>query len=159
MGEQTSGDLMFVALPCIGWAVAVLCMAVLSVRIGTPLRVNMLCATGVLLCAIGIGMGWGYGRGDVGMSSGWPIVILLGCYISLVSPLGGFVQVLALLADIGVAYDSEMGVSAGLEWIALAVLGSAIVLGSLVLPLGVRTGPRITHDTKGRLLTISVARR
>ncbi len=150
---------MLLALPCIGWAVAVLCIAVISLKTDTPIRVNMLCATGALVSAIGIGMSWDYGRGDVGMSSGWPLMILLGCYISLISPLGGFVQVVTLLADIGVAYDMGMKISAGTEWIFLTVIGSALVLGSLLLPLGVRTGRGVGGDTLGRLLTLSKARR
>ena len=106
-----------------------------------------------MLSAIGVGFGWEYQRGDVHLYAGWSVIILAGAYISLVTPLGGFVQVIALLADFSAGY-SEGTQIAGSEWFALAALGSMVVLVSILTPLGVNMNLR-TAGTLGRLLTVS----
>jgi hypothetical protein len=82
--------------------------------------------------------------------------LLAGAYISLVTPLGGFVQVLALLGDFEVGYSVGVRV-VGAEWLVLAVLGSSLVIVSILAPLGVHLDMR-TAGTRGRLLTVSFAR-
>jgi len=153
-----SWGLWFLALPCVGWGIAILGLAVFAWITSAKIRINMSCVAGALLCAIAIGMGWQYGRGDVGMSSGWTLMTILGCYISMVSPIGGFVQIVTLLADIGVAHDLGMGVESGYEWLVMATLGSVLVLVSIMFPLGPNLKGLAKNDSLGRLLTISKAK-
>lgn len=145
--------LLLFAVPTILWVLVILALALFANRIGRGIRINLLCAAGVMLSAIGVGFGWEYQHGDVGSYTGWSAIILAGAYISLVTPLGGFVQVIALLADFSAGY-SEGTQIAGSEWFALAALGSMVVLVSILTPLGVNMNLR-TAGTLGRLLTVS----
>jgi len=76
----------------------------------------------------------------------------------MVSPIGGFVQIVTLLADIGVAHDLGMGVESGYEWLVMATLGSVLVLVSIMFPLGPNLKGLAKNDSLGRLLTISKAK-
>jgi hypothetical protein len=144
------------AAPCILGAVVIFALAICSTRICPKVRVNLVCALGVLLSALAATEGWSYSQGDVGWSNGWILFLLAGAYISLVTPLGGFVQVLALLGDFELGYSVGVRVI-GAEWFALAVLGSSLVIVSILAPLGVHLDMR-TAGTQGRLLTVSFAR-
>ena len=152
----TDPYLLMYAAPCILGAVVIFALAICATRICREVRVNLVCASGVLLSALAATEGWSYSQGDVGWSSGWIFFLLAGAYISLVTPLGGFVQVLALLGDFEVGYSVGVRV-VGAEWLVLAVLGSSLVIVSILAPLGVHLDMR-TAGTRGRLLTVSFAR-
>lgn len=135
------------------FAMAILGIAAASAWRGLGIKVNLLCVAGILITAWGASNGWTYSQGDVGWSTGWIWIILAGVFISLVSPLGGFVQIIALLSDFGVGSERGAEVVGG-EWFALAVLGSMLVVVSIVTPFGVNLSMK-NAGTVARLLTVS----
>jgi hypothetical protein len=153
---ETDPYLLIYAAPCIFGAVVIFALAICANRIDREIRVNLVCASGVLLSALAATEGWSYELGDFGWSNGWIVIMLAGAYMSLVTPLGGFVQALALLADFEVGYSEGVRI-VGAEWLILAALGSTLVIVGILVPLGVRLDMRIA-DTRGRLLTVSFSK-
>ncbi|OGS42336.1 MAG: hypothetical protein A3K67_05615 [Euryarchaeota archaeon RBG_16_62_10] len=139
------------------WAFTVAFLLASARQRSFEVKVNLLCATGVVLAVVALLTtdGWTLTHGDVGMSRGMELFFAFASLLALVSPLAGWVQLSLLISELSWAASTESAI-VGVAF-PIALLSTAVVIMSMAAPFGPGIRP-VKASLKERLLTVAVKR-